>query len=360
MSLRHGLAAFALLVLATVTVACPMAIDEEELTETPQASPVADSVAGTPSAPAEAPSPPPDALAECGSSTPEARLPDGQARIEAPADVATPEPFVPMRFTRDAELESRLRDALGADVASYSIVVKNLADGSGASVNPDRQFYAASLFKVAVMYEAFHQRSLGLLSFDEELLETPYYAGFDLGTHAFPVCSTATVGQLLAAMMSVSDNASAVMLQDKLGSRHINEAMEALGLPTTRLLENDLPTTASDMARLMEMIASGKAVDADASQAMVDLLASEEVDNGLRAGVPEGTLVAHKTGNWLNATHDVGIVYSPPSAGSGEPGVTYVMAVLSDKGFGDDADVLITELSRLVWEHYNGADNDGG
>jgi hypothetical protein len=26
--------------------------------------------------------------------------------------------------------------------------------------------------------------------------------------------------------------------------------------------------------------------------------------------------------------------------------------VLSDKGFGDDADVLITELSRTVWEHY--------
>ena len=339
MSLRYGLLAATLLVLAAaVTAACPIAIEEEELAGTPTASPVV----GTPlppPVPADAPSPLPDEFAECGDV-------DLEARLEAPPAVESPQRFEPIPFRRDADLEGRLRSALGMDLASFSVVVKNLADGSGAAINPDRSFYAASLFKVAVMYEAFHQRSLGLLSFDEGMLVTPYYASFDLGTRVFPVCSSVSIEQALAAMMSVSDNTSAVMLQDRLGSRHINAAMAGLGLPTTRLLEDDLPTTAGDMALLMEMIALGEAVDADASQEMAGLLASEQVDNGLRAGVPEGTLVAHKTGNWLNATHDVGIVYSPAA--------TYVVAVLSDKGFEDRATIPITELSRLVWEYYNG------
>ena len=164
------------------------------------------------------------------------------------------------------------------------------------------------------MYEVFHQRALGLLSFDERLLVTPYYVGFDLGTLRVEVCQTLSISEALGYMMSISDNTSAVLLQDRVGAGNINRSLEALGLTTTRLLSDDLPTTAADMAVLMEMIARGKAVDAEASQEMVNLLASEEIDNGLRAGVPEGTLVAHKTGNWSNATHDAGIVYCLPQA----------------------------------------------
>ena len=61
--------------------------------------------------------------------------------------------------------------------------VEPLAEvGRGALVNPDKVFYAASLYKLSVLYEVFHQRALGLLDFDEEMLVTPYYADFDLGT----------------------------------------------------------------------------------------------------------------------------------------------------------------------------------
>jgi hypothetical protein len=35
------------------------------------------------------------------------------------------------------------------------------------------------------------------------------------------------------------------------------------------------------------------------------------------------------------------------------------MAVLSDKGFEEHANLLITELSRTVWEYYNGPLGEG-
>ena len=270
-------------------------------------------------------------------------------RLRSPGPVATPSAFEPLPFATNAALEARIREVLGDQIDSYAVAVKNLADGSGAAVNADKTFYAASLFKVTVMFEVFHQRSLGLLNFDERLVVTPYYASFDLGTLPVAVCETLNISEALAYMMSISDNTSAALLQDRAGSANVNRAMAALGLSTTRLLSEDLPTTAADMALLMEAIGRGNAVDGAASQEMVNLLASEEIDNGLRAGLPAGTLVAHKTGNWSNATHDAGIVYSP--------GATYVIAVLSDRAY---ETALTQEVSRVVYEYYNGAGAPGG
>jgi beta-lactamase class A len=334
--------------LALLLAGCGIAIEEEETTPEPgQPVVVVRPTPGTPGS-VEPVTPSSAETPSCYQPTPQEPAVEGtpvepSERITSPGPVPTPSHYEPVPLQEDAALEARLREVLGDEVDLYGVVVKSLDDGRGATINPEKVFYAASLFKVAVMYEVFHQRSLGLLSFDERLLVTPYYAGFDLGTLPVEVCQTLSVREALGYMMSVSDNTSAVLLQDRVGSANINRSLEALGLTTTRLLPDDLPTTAADMALLMEMIARGQAVDAGASQEMVNLLASEEIDNGLRAGVPEGTLVAHKTGNWSNATHDAGIVYSPAA--------TYVIAVLSEKAYETE---LTAEVSRVVWEYYNG------
>jgi len=341
--------------LALLLTACGIAIEEEEAT--PESGQPVEVVRPTPGAPAavEPVTPSSAEMPTCYQPTPEEPAVEGtpvepSERITSPSAMPTPSHYEPLSLQEDAALEARLREALGDEVEAYSVVVKSLEDGRGALINPDKVFYAASLFKVAVMYEVFHQRSLGLLSFDEELLVTPYYAGFDLGTLPVEVCQTLSIGEALGYMMSISDNTSAVLLQDRVGSANINRSLEALGLTTTRLLPDDLPTTAADMALLMEMIALGKAVDAEASQEMVNLLVSEEIDNGLRAGVPEDTLVAHKTGNWSNATHDAGIVYLPAGQ-AGAPGATYVIAVLSEKPYETE---LTAKLSQVVYEYYIG------
>jgi len=353
--------------LALLLAGCGIAIEEEQATPEPgQTVKVVRPTPGTPALSVQPATPSSSETPACYQPTPQEPAVEGtpiepSERITSPGPMPTPSNYEPLPLQEDAALEARLREALGDEVDSYGVVVKSLDDGRGALVNPDKVFYAASLFKVAVMYEVFHQRSLGLLSFDERLLVTPYYTGFDLGTLPVEVCQTLSVGEALGYMMSISDNTSAVLLQDRVGSANINRSLAALGLTTTRLLPDDLPTTAADMALLMEMIARGQAVDAGATQEMVNLLASEEIDNGLRAGVAsaesarggsggDGTLVAHKTGNWSNATHDAGIVYLPGGQ-AGSPAATYVIAVLSEKAYETE---LTAEVSRVVWEYYNG------
>jgi beta-lactamase class A len=246
----------------------------------------------------------------------------------------------------DAGLEEKIRDRLGGDEERYAVVVKDLRDGRGVAINAERIFYAASLFKLEVMFEVFHQREAGLIDFGERYIASDYYAQFGLGPHLIAQCDEVTVEQALGAMMSVSDNTAAVMLQDRAGAGNINASMRALGLEHTALLSDALPLTAADVALLLEAVARGDAVSEDASQEMVDLLATEKIDDRIPSGVPEGTLVAHKTGNWENATHDAGIVYGEKSA--------YVVVLLSDIGFDGDAGSVERDIMRIAWEWFEG------
>ncbi|HYM16294.1 MAG TPA: serine hydrolase [Dehalococcoidia bacterium] len=291
----------------------------------------------TPTASPEPPSTPADPAA---TPTPE--------RIFHPADVpAAATPDLPP-VVIDAELERRISGRLGDQASHYAVLVKDLSNDRGVSIDGDRVFYAASLFKLEVMYEIFHQRAAGLLNFGERYVPTDYYTSFGLGPRLVSQCEPVSIADALTAMMAISDNTAAVMLQDRAGAGHVNDAMTALGLQHTRLTEDQsLPGTAADFGRLLEAIARGQAVDREASQAMADLLATETINDRIPRELPPGTLVAHKTGNWTDATHDAGIVYGERSA--------YVMVLMSDIGPDGDAGSVEADIAKIAWDYFEGA-----
>ena len=93
----------------------------------------------------------------------------------------------------------------------------------------------------------------------------------------------------------------------------------------------------------MEAIATGAAVSPQASADMIRLLDHDVFENGLAAGVPEGTRVARKTGNWTDATHVAGIVFAPSGP--------YVFVALTSNGYERS---IIEALSRATYEHFAG------
>ncbi len=264
--------------------------------------------------------------------------------LPSPTAARTAAPAPPLQRA-DATLEGLIRDRLGAEVSHYAIVIEDLGDGRRVAINSDRVFFAASLFKIEVMYEIFRQREAGVLDFGEEYVASDYYSSFDLGPHLVAQCARVSVRDLLAAMMSVSDNVAAVMLQDRAGAGNVNDTMMALGLGQTRLPDDgSLPATAGDIARLVEAIAGGEAVGRDASKEMADLMATEQLDDRIPAHLPEGTRVEHKTGNWDDATHDAGIVHGKKS--------TYVMVLMSDIGSGRDAARVEADIAQIAFDYF--------
>jgi beta-lactamase class A len=262
---------------------------------------------------------------------------------------ATPPPlprYQAIAPVSDPALEAVVRNALGTDVSHFAVVVKRLDNGKGVVIDGGRVFYAASLFKVWVMLEAFHQRQAGLLRFDEQYTVSDYYASLSLNPGELPLCSQVTAQAALREMMSVSDNVAANIMLERVGYANMNAMLRGQGLAVSGITSTgDVYTTASGMEQLLEAIARQEAVSAEASAEMLSLLASEVIDNRLPALLPPETRVAHKTGSWANATHDAGIVYSPKA--------TYVIVVLSELGYGDDGDARIARLSRAVYDYFN-------
>jgi beta-lactamase class A len=138
------------------------------------------------------------------------------------------------------------------------------------------------------------------------------------------------------------------------GVAAVNAVYDDLGSPASRLTRGiqDLPggdagldntATARDLAAVLCAVASGTAASPSACREIEAVLARCEHNDGLPAGLPRGTYVAHKPGWIENAYHDVGIVRP---AGQ----TPFVLAVLTTApvdeaaGFG-----LVAAVARACW-----------
>ncbi|MSQ27599.1 MAG: serine hydrolase [Dehalococcoidia bacterium] len=256
-----------------------------------------------------------------------------------------PRPAPPPASVRrlDQDLQRVVEHALGGEADHYGVVVLRLTDGRAAQLNTERVFYAASLFKLPVMVEVFHQVAAGTLSMDEALVVTESAVEYDLGTLAHDVGEAVTVRQLLEEMITYSDNVAAIMLLGHVAPASIDETLVSLGLDHTSVVTEEIPTTAGDMGRLMELLGRGQVVDHAASEAMLALMRRQGINDRIPQGLPDGVPVAHKTGNGDDATHDAGIVFAPHGA--------YVLAVLSDLAWENEG---IIDLSRAVFRYFEG------
>lgn len=86
-------------------------------------------------------------------------------------------------------------------------------------------------------------------------------------------------------------------------------------------------TTAADIAALYTMLVNGELISLDASAEMLDLLSLQVVNDRMPRYLPEGTVVAHKTGNWDGLVHDAGVIWSPSG-----PIVVVVLSDINDEG----------------------------
>jgi beta-lactamase class A len=242
----------------------------------------------------------------------------------------------------DPALLAAVRGTLGDDLDHYSVVARRLSDGRGVAVNADRVYYAASLFKLALLYEAERRRSAGTLDFDAALELRDEDIEQDLGTVGalgLGADGTLTLGAAVGAMVTLSDNASAVALLRLLGPATVDRTLAGLGLRDTSVNTRELPTTAADMALLMEAVVRGTGVDPAWREDMVGLLLRQETRHGIPRLLPPGVRAGNKTGTWPGATHDVAFVDAP--------GGLYVIAVLSDRGWDWDP---IARVSRAVYD----------
>jgi beta-lactamase class A len=211
-----------------------------------------------------------------------------------------------LRHTLDS-LASRHRGTVG-----YS--VHDLDTGERLERRGDETFPTASLIKVAVLVTVYDLVEQGKLSLDDPLtvlrLDKVPGSGQLQFLHDNAVV---TVHDAAWLMSTISDNTATNLLLDRIIIRRVWDKMESLGLMHTKVHSKSFlrsssvavdssvkyglgVTTPNEMARLFELLATGKAVSPRADSAMLDILAHNEDATKLQRYV-DGLQVPHKTGD---------------------------------------------------------------
>jgi beta-lactamase class A len=105
--------------------------------------------------------------------------------------------------------------------------------------------------------------------------------------------------------------------------------------------------TPRDMAALLAMIAQGTCASAPSCRLMVEVLSRQEWRERIPAGLPEGLLVANKTGSVSGTCNDAAIVLTP----TGAPMTMVVFWKGLDREAKAQADAAIAAVADVVYAH---------
>ncbi len=279
-------------------------------------------------------------------------------------------------------LEERIGTLVRSFPGEMGVAVRDLETGKEISVNGDRRFPTASLIKLAVMVETYHQMAEGKLAREKVVVLTEADKAGDEGIplNQLHAGLALTIPDLLNLMIAYSDNTATNLLVREVGAANADRRMESYGLKDTKIfrptfrdgradvfpeLEREFGLgmiTPRDAVRLMGLIADGKVVSRAASDEMLAMLGNQFDRQMIPRSLPferEKIVVANKTG-WdeeklPDAAGVKGEIRTDAAYVKG-PHSRYTIAICTrrgrDKRPGADNAALVTgaAISRLVYE----------
>src|SRR5258708_34797692 len=141
-------------------------------------------------------------------------------------------------------------------------------------------------------------------------------------------------------MIAVASNLATNTLMERVGAARVMAALRWLGIDSVAVLRGvedgvafragiNNTLTARGLGQVFGAIADGRAAGATSCAEMMDVLLGQRFNEGIPAGLPRGTRVAHKTGELTGHHHDGGVVFV-----NGRP--RYILIVLT-RGLNDPA-----------------------
>jgi beta-lactamase class A len=285
----------------------------------------------------------------------------------------------PAGTTMTYGLNEAARDFKGV----LGVAARDLATGEELAVNADTRFPTASTIKTAVMLEAYRQAAESGVSFSSTItLQDADKVGGSGVLRDMSAGLPVTIADLVRLMIVLSDNTATNMLIGRLGTANVDRTLDRYGLTDMRLfrptfrdgrpdvlpeLEREFGlgmTTPRMMARLMALIADGKAVSPEASAAMLATLQRQQDRAMIPRLLPEDVQVGNKTGTdeeKLAGPDGVkGHIRADAAIVTGPGGLRYVIAIntrqVRDTRWTVDNDALVTgaKVSKMVYDYFAG------
>jgi beta-lactamase class A len=284
-----------------------------------------------------------------------------------------------------SEVVAAVTTAVKSFRGDMGVAAIDLRSGETIAVNADARFPTASTIKTAVMIEAWQQIADGTLTPDTAfILKASDKVGGSGVLRGLHEGLSLTTADLIHLMIVLSDNTATNLLIERLGTARVNARLESYGLRDTKLfrptfrdgrpdvfpeLEREFGlgmTTPREMAKLMALIADGKAVNRQASDAMLETLRRQQDRAMIPRLIPpagmNGVQIGNKTGTdeekhagadgiRRHVRADAAIVAGPT--------FSYAVAIcarqIEDRRWSIDNEALTTgaEVSRLIFDYFS-------
>ena len=236
-------------------------------------------------------------------------------------------------------------------------------------INVDEKFHAASTMKVPVMIELFKQASQGKINLNDSIiLKNEFKSIVDGSLYSMDIKddgdditykqmgTKVALKDLMHSMITRSSNLATNVLIELADAQKTTATMRDLGAKNIEVLRGvedqkaydqglSNSTTARDLMIIMKAIANNTAGNPKDCAAMLDILKDQQFNDLMPVYLPEGVIVAHKTGSITGVHHDAGIVYLPD-------GRAYVLVLLSKnlKDFDKGTDQL-AKISKTIYDY---------
>ena len=265
----------------------------------------------------------------------------------------------------DPVLEKQLQSLIAGFKGDIGIYVHNLKNHRQVAINADTIFPTASIVKIPILTGIMRKIEDGQLTYHQPLIykDSLLYEGEDI-LGSFKNNEKIELSKVLMLMLTTSDNTASLWLQSIAGTgTSINELMDSLGLPNTRV-NSRTPgrteqrnkwgwgqTTPREMGQLLEKIINHEVISYTASEKMLRLMSRNYWDEEAISRIPADVFIASKSGAVDASRSELLFVNGKKCS--------YVFSIFTknnqDRSWEptNEAWELTRKISELLWKYFN-------
>jgi beta-lactamase class A len=252
-----------------------------------------------------------------------------------------------------SSLQSIISTATSSGGATrVSVYFRDLDAGKWVGVNQDATYHLASMLKVPVLFaymkEADEDPSVFAqsIAYDPSVIpDTPFEA-----TSTLVAAQSYSIKDLITHMIVDSDNGATFTLLNAINPDFFHSVYTSLGIQDPGDNSGNYQISARTYGLFFRILYNATYLTPAASEQALKLLSQATFTDGLVAGVPAGTTVAHKYGEYVLAQNNVatgvelsdcGIVYYPAHP--------YLLCVMTSAVDVPTAEGIIANISRASY-----------
>jgi len=234
-------------------------------------------------------------------------------------------------------------------LSNAAVYLRDFKKGNWMSFQGKVPFHPGSLIKVPILisYLKFEEYQPGILNAPVTFTGAEYIPSQSYNSKQIEVGKTYTIRELLDYMIKYSDNNATFLLKKNLNVAQFKKTYDNVGLPVPNIMDVNYSLSAEDYSVFLKVLYNAGYLSIENSEYAIKLLTGCDFKEGFLKGLPAGTPVAHKFGEWgdggvQHELHESGIIYLD--------GEAYILTVMTSGKNIQDLTKTIQEITQVFYQ----------